>query len=123
MFFKTNENVITVLTVKVLHFQRRPVEEHPFAVGEHVQPVPPLRGLRPQSHFDDGGRVVAGHHGGQRGRHYGTVDVVRQLFESALDVEFEHVRVHVHQHELAFTVERVLQIVERDDVRVAEHGG
>lgn len=109
--------------MKVLNFQRRPVEEHSFTVGEHVQPVSPLSGLWPQSDFDNGGRVVPGHHGRQRSRHHRTVDVVRQLFESPLDVEFEHFRVHVDQYELAFTVERVFQIVERDDVRVAEHGG
>lgn len=109
--------------MKVLNFQRRPVEKHSFAISEYVQPVSPLSGLGPQSDFNDGRRVVPGHHGSERSRHYRTVYVVRQLFESALDVEFEHFRVDVHQHELAFTVERVFHIVERDDVRVAEHGG
>lgn len=109
-------------TVKVLHFQRRSVEVHSFAVGEDVQPVPPLGGFGSQPDFDHCGRVVARHHGAQRGRPHRPVNVVRQLFEPALDVELELFRVHVNQHELAFAVESVLQVVERDHVRVAEHG-
>jgi len=108
--------------VKMLHLQRRPVEIHSFTVGKNVHPVPPLGHSGPQSDFNHGGSIVARHYGRQRGGLYRAVYIVRQLFESALHIEFELFRFHVNQHELAFAVERVLQIVEGDHVRVAEHG-
>ena len=59
------------------------------------------------SHLDGGGPVVLGGDGHEvRGLHV-AVGRVKNLLESALDVELDLVRVGVHQHVLALPVERV----------------
>lgn len=106
----------------MLHLQRRSVEIHSFAVSKNVHSVSPLGYSGPQSDFNHSGSIVAGHYGRQRGGLYRPICIVRQLFESTLHVEFEFFRFHVNQHEFAFAVESVLQIVEGNHVRIAKYG-
>lgn len=59
--------------------------------------------------------------GGKLSGHDGAVDVTIDLLESRLHVQLVFVGIRVHQHEFAFAVERVLDVVEGDEVRVSEY--
>ena len=60
--------------------------------------------------------------GGEDGGAGGAVDVVGNGLEAALDVDFVSLGVGAQEDELAPAVERVRHVVERVEVRVAEHG-
>lgn len=59
-------------------------------------------------------------HGSELGRHHRAINVLRHLLESTLHVELVPQIVHPQQNEFTFAVERVLDTVERDKVRIAE---
>lgn len=73
----------------MLDLQRIPVKVNPLSVGEHVQPVPPLRMRRAETNLDGGGAISCGGHGRQLSCAHGPVLVTDHLLKAALHVQLQ----------------------------------